>query len=317
MQENTKMQRRTILFLVLMLVIACSFVLVACNEQPEKTEFTITYACVENATNPNTATPYKSDGNEIVLFPATRENYTFVNWTYNGTPVTKIKPEWKQDITLVANWTENNCHIELKWDLSEDYRFYFVNEPYSTSFYLFGKLLRVAPEVHLVYGEDNTDIYIPYYYPNFIQVSGFDSKTPGIKTVHISVTFQGGVDDRGQPITYQANTSFDIEVKQYDSDKYGYTEVPDDLTTTWPNGYSLTAYAKSPELVATYNWMDSHESPDHADLCSHQSYSPYNKYAGSSAFTNTFEAPSADYNKNGEQLKLLTIYEDLTRVYTR
>ena len=309
-------RKRVLLFLVLTLVMAFSFVFAACNEPvPEKTEFTITYACVEDATNPNTALTYKSDGDEIVLLPATKENSTFVNWTYNGTTVTKINPEWKQDITLVANWQHNNCHIELKWDLSEAYRFYFINEPYSTSFYLFGKHLRVAPEVHLIYGEKNTDLYIPYYYPNFVNVTGFDSKTAGMKTVTINAQYNG-VDEQGAQVTYAATTSFDIEVKEYDQDKYGYTEIPEDLTTTWPNGYSLTAYAKSPDLVSAYNWMDSNESRDHAEQCSHQSYDPYNLYAGSSAFTNTFEAPYAEYNQNGETVQLRTIYEDLTRVYT-
>ena len=310
--------KRKLTLLILMLVMAFSFAFVACDQvpvQPVKTEFTITYACVDGAENPNTATTYKSDGSAISLLPASKENYTFLNWTYNGTVVTEVKPEWKQDITLVANWQQNNCHIELVWDLSEDYRFYFIGEPFSTNFYLFGKHLRVAPEVHLIYGEDNTDLYLPYYYPNFVQVDGFDSMTAGIKTVHVHAIFQGA-DDQGMPINYEADAYFDIEVKDYDHDKYGYTEVPEDITTSWPNGYSLTAYAKSPELVYAYNWMNSNEVDDHAEKCSHQSYDPYNLYAGTSAFTNTFVAPMAEYNKNNETMKLRTIYEDLTRVYT-
>ena len=306
--------RKKLLVIILALVAVCSFVFVACDN---KTEFTITYACVEDATNPNTATTYKSDGSAIDLLPATKENATFVNWTYNGNVVTKVDPSWKQDITLVANWQENNCHIDLVWDLSEDYRFYYINEPYSANFYLFGKLLRVAPEVHLIYGEDNTDLYLPYYYPNFVQVDGFDSKTAGMKTVHIHAQFQG-VDDQGQTIDYEADKYFDIEVKDYDHDKYGYTDVPEDSTVTWPDGFTLSANVKSPELVYAYNWMSSAEATDHADKCSHQSYDPYIKYTGSSAFTNTLKAPSPHFlPREYEQLKLVTIYEDLTRVYTR
>ena len=107
---NTK----KVLALLLGVVAPCVFIFAGCDKgssgnqpMPEVvTEHTITYAGVEGAINPNTVTTYNKNDAEIELQAPTKDNYTFVNWTYNGTVVTKIDPKWDQSITLVANWTE-------------------------------------------------------------------------------------------------------------------------------------------------------------------------------------------------------------------
>lgn len=215
--------------LLFAVIASCVFVLAGCNnnssENPSMpevvTEHTVTYAGVEDAINPNTVTTYNKNDAEIELKAPTKDNYTFVNWTYNGTAVTKIDPKWDQSITLVANWTQNNCYLKLDYDLSEDYRFYFLNEPFSTNFYLFGKYLRVAPEVHLIMLDLDKDLEIPYA-SGYVKMTGFDSKTVGTKHVTLTVDFPWN----GQH--YIATASYDVEVKDYDHDKYGYDVVPED-----------------------------------------------------------------------------------------
>ena len=83
--------------LLLAVIAPGAFILTACdNKSPEipevVTQHTITYAGVEGATNPNTVTSYNKNDAEIELLAPTKDNYTFVNWTYNGTAVTKINP---------------------------------------------------------------------------------------------------------------------------------------------------------------------------------------------------------------------------------
>lgn len=303
--------------LLFALIAPCAFVFAGCGNSsstsqstPEVvTEHTITYAGVDGATNPNTVTHYNKNDAEIELLAPTKDNYTFVNWTYNGTAVTKINPLWDQSITLVANWTQNNCYLKLDYDLTEDYRFYFLNEPFSTNFYFVGKYLRVAPELHLIMLDLDKDLEIPYT-SGFVTLTGFDSKTVGTKHVTLTVDFPFN----GQH--YIANASYDVEVKDYDHDKYGYDVVPEDQVLEWPNGYTLEAKAKNESSVAAYNWFSSKEAPSHAESCSLPNYNPYLKYTGTTAFESTYVAPSGIYNKNGDSMKLCTIYQDLTRVYT-
>lgn len=299
--------------LLLAVIAPCVFIFAGCdNNQPMPevvTEHTITYAGVEGAINPNTVTTYNKNDPEIELLDPTKDNYTFVNWTFNGTPVTKIDPKWDQSITLVANWTQNNCYLKLDYDLTETYRFYFLNEPFSTNFYLFGKYLRVAPELHLIMLDLDKDLEIPYA-SGYVKMTGFDSKTVGIKHVTLTVDFPFN----GQH--YIAKASYDVEVKDYDHDKYGYDIVPEDQVLEWPNGYTLEAKAKNESSVAAYNWFSSNEAADHADKCSLPNYNPYLKYTGTTAFESTYVAPAGYYNPNGDSMKLCTIYQDLTRVYT-
>ena len=304
------------LLLILVFVAVCVFAFVGCDKSSEETpvpevvtEHTITYAGVDGANNPNTIDKYNKNDEEITLKAPSKENYTFVNWTYNGEVVTKINPLWDQSITLVANWKQNNCYLKLDYDLSENYRFYFLNEPFSANFYLFGKHLRVAPEVHLIIDELDKDLVIPYS-SRYVKVTGFDTKTVGTKHVNIIVEFPIG------DVDYLATASYDVEVKDYDHDKYGYDVVPTDKILNWPEGYELEAKAKNESLVYAYNWFSSNEAPDHAEKCSLPNYNPYLKYTGTTAFTNKYELTAANYNPNGNTMKLCTIYQDLTRVYT-
>lgn len=309
---------KKVLALFLGVIAPCSIIIAGCNKGSSEnpsipevvTEHTITYAGVEGATNPNTVTTYNKNDAEIELLAPTKDNYTFVNWTYNGTAVTKIDPKWDQSITLVANWTQNNCYLKLDYDLSENYRFYFLNEPFSTNFYLFGKYLRVAPEVHLIMLDLDKDLEIPYA-SGYVKMTGFDSKTVGTKHVALTVDFPFN----GQH--YIATASYDVEVKDYDHDKYGYDVVPEDKVLEWPNGYTLEAKAKSESSVAAYNWFSSNEAANHAEQCSLPNYNPYLKYTGTTAFESTYVAPTGYYNPNGDSMKLCTIYQDLTRVYTK
>ena len=311
---------KKVLALLLGVIAPCALIFTGCDKKgspdiqpimPEVvTEHTITYAGVEGATNPNTVTKYNKNDAEIELLAPTKNNYTFVNWTYNGTAVTKINPLWDQSITLVANWTQNNCYLKLDYDLSANYRFYFLNEPFSTNFYYIGKYLRVAPEVHLIMLDIDKDLEIPYA-SGYLKMTGFDSKTVGTKHVTIKVDFPWN----GQH--YIATTSYDVEVKDYDHTKYGYDVVPEDKSLHWPEGYTLEAKAKNESSVAAYNWFSSNEVDGHADKCSLPNYNPYLKFTGTTAFESTYVAPTGHYNKNGESMKLCTIYQDLTRVYTR
>lgn len=276
-----------------------------------KVEYTITYAGVEDAVNPNVTT-YESGSDPIPLLDPIREGYPFEGWTYNGETVTKIDTSWASDITLVANWGNHYCHIEFEWDLPEQYRFYFLGEPFSTGFYLEGKYYELAPKVHLKYGEDG-DVYIPYVNSISLHVRGFDSKTVGIKTVSVTVSDLFGPD--GSPL--YATTTYEVEVRDYDHDRYGYASQPQNVTNTFPDGYTLSAKAKNEEHVAAYNWVDTLEWLDpetHADCCSQQSYTPYNFLHGSTAFTNALEVPSS--SDDDERFRLITIYDDLTRVYS-
>ncbi len=68
----------------------------------------------------------------------------------------------------------------------------------------------------------------------------------------------------------------------------------------------------------SYNWMDSlaYSDPEmHAESCSEQNYNPYTFLHGSSALTDTLIVPSA-FNTSDESYKLLTVYDDFTRVYS-
>ena len=304
---------KRVLALLLAVIAPCAFIFTGCDKQPIMpevvTEHTITYAGVEGATNPNTVTSYNKNDAEIELLAPTKDNYTFVNWTFNGTPVTKINPLWDQSITLVANWTQNNCYLKLDYDLSADYRFYFLNEPFSTNFYYVGKYLRVAPEVHLIMLDLDKDLEIPYA-SGYVTMTGFDTKTVGTKHVTLTVDFPWNSQH------YIATASYDVEVKDYDHSKYGYDEVPKDKVLEWPNGYTLEAKAKNESSVAAYNWFSSKEAPNHADKCSIPNYNPYIKFTGTTAFESTYVAPTGHYNPNGDSMKLCTIYQDLTRVYT-
>ncbi|MBR4745702.1 MAG: InlB B-repeat-containing protein [Clostridia bacterium] len=86
---------KRVLSLLFGVVAPCALILTGCDKpMPEVvTEHTITYAGVDGATNPNTITKYNKNDAEIELLEPTKDNYTFVNWTYNGTAVTKIDPK--------------------------------------------------------------------------------------------------------------------------------------------------------------------------------------------------------------------------------
>ena len=279
----------------------------------EPTEYTITYAGVENAVNPNTATTYTAESGEIVLLDPVKDGYPFEGWTYNGEKVTEIDSTWGQDVTLVANWGAHYCHIEFEWDLPEQYRFYFLGEPFKTGFYIEGKWCELAPKVWLKYGEDG-EVFIPYINKVSLRVTGFDSRTVGTK--HVTVSIGNIFGPNGEMLS--ATKTYDVEVRDYDREKYGYITQPEDANVTFPEGYSFTAKVKNENYVIAYNWMDTEEWEDaetHANYCSTQTYNPYNFLHGSTAFTNKLEVPSSTDDAE-ENFKLLTIYDDLTRVYS-
>ncbi len=319
--ERIKRIRHLFFVVFATLIMLAGLTLVGCNneEQPTPvapdapTEYTVTYVGVENATNPNTAKTYTAESGEIALLDPVKEGYPFDGWTYNGEKVTKIDSKWGQDVTLVANWGAHYCHIEFEWDLPEQYRFYFLGEPFSTGFYIEGKWCELAPKVWLKYGEDG-EVFIPYINARSLRVSGFDSQTVGTKYVTVSIGNIFG--PNGEML--KATKTYDVEVKDYDRETYGYTEQPEDVNVIYPKGYSFSAKVKNEDFVIAYNWMGTQEWEDaekHADACSEQSYNPYNFLHGSTAFTNKLDVPSStDVYK--ERFKLLTVYDDLTRVYS-
>ena len=68
--------------------------------------YKITYAGIDGATNPNTATTYIIENNDITLKDASKDGYTFAGWkNAKGEVVTKIAKGSTGDITLTANWT--------------------------------------------------------------------------------------------------------------------------------------------------------------------------------------------------------------------
>ena len=290
--------------------------LVGCNKEEDQIvdkEYTITYAGVEDAINPNTITTYTADSGIIPLLNPTKEGYPFEYWTCNGQIVNEIDSSWEQDITLVANWASHSCHIELKWDLPEQYRFYFLGEPFATGFYIEGKWCELAPKVYLKYGEDG-EVYIPYINAVSLHMSGFDTTTVGIK--HVTINVDNLFGPNGEKLI--ASKTYDVEVKDYDHDRYGYVTQPNDVNVIFPNGYSLSAKAKNEDDVMAYNWIDTQEYLDpeaHAEMCSTQSYNPFNFLHGSTGFTNKLEVPTT-FNVPRERFRLLTIYNDFTRVYS-
>ena len=277
-------------------------------------EYSITYAGVENAVNPNTTTAYTKNSGEITLQDPVKEGYPFNGWTYNGEKVTKIDSAWEQNVTLVANWGAHYCHIEFEWDLPEQNRFYFIGEPFRTGFYVEGKWCELAPKVWLKFGEDG-EVFIPYINGISLHLNGFDSKTAGTK--HVTVSVDNIYGPNGEMLI--ATKTFDVEVKDYDRERYGYITQPEDVYVAYPQGYSFTAEVKNEKSVIAYNWMDTLEDQDpesHADSCSTQSYVPYNFLHGSTAFTSKLDVPSS-FNTSEESYKLLTVYDDFTRVYSK
>ena len=68
--------------------------------------YKITYAGVDGATNPNTASTYTIETDDITLASATKTGYTFSGWqNADGETVTKIAKGTTGDITLTALWT--------------------------------------------------------------------------------------------------------------------------------------------------------------------------------------------------------------------
>lgn len=276
--------------------------------------YSINYAGLEGGTNPNAdKTSYTVENNKIALPAAEREGYQFAGWTYNDRTVTEIDPSWASDVTLVANWGEHVCHIELEWDLPEQYRFYFLGEPYAIGFYVNGDYVQVAPKVYLVYGEDSDKkIFIPYYNGICLAMTGFDSMTAGTKHVTIEVRNinrpEGGVFP-------SVTKSFDVEVKDYDHDHYGFSTQPTDANVTYPEGYGFDATLKNAGDVIAYNWCDVVVEDEMDERCSHQNYNPYNLLTGATGFTSSLEVPYS-YETDSEHYRLIAIYGDMTRVYS-
>ena len=318
--KNTKMKNWLITgFFAVAFMFFAGVALVGCkNNQPETvpeivTQYSITYAGLDGATNPNTVTSFDKNTEQIALQDPVKEGFIFQGWTYKGQPVTNIDSSWGQDVTLVANWSGHYCHLELDWGgLTEANRFYFLNEPFSTGFYLYGQWISLAPKVYLVFGEDYQESEMQYY-TQYVHVTGFDSKTVGTKHVTIAVNGVPAPNDS----YYNASISYDVEVRDYNHDTYGYVSVSEDKNVTFPEGFTLSATPKNLGAVAQYNWMSSNESVDHADSCSTPNYHPYDFFTGSTAFTDTLDVKSSPTDSTHPlSFKLLTIYDDLTRVYT-
>lgn len=327
MKKSTKIKLFATLILAMTLLLsAAAFVACGTEDKPSDKlnedglkEYSITYVGVDGAINPNTVTTYTVDDGEINLQDPKKDGYAFEGWTLNGKPVNKIDGSLKQDITLVANWGAHDCHLELRWSLAEGNRFYYVGEPFLVSFMLLGRNIQVAPDLYLVHGEDMEETFI-YWNFMFLSVEGFDSMTAGIK--HVTVALRGMPNPNGG--TFNASIEYDVEVKEADATRYGYehiyvngveyngTRVP----VEFPNGYTLSAKVKNESWVWAYNWIGTGESQNHAEECSERNYMPWDTLRGTTAFTDTLEVPSIAGFGEVENYRLLTIYDDMTRVYT-
>ena len=74
--------------------------------------YTITYEGLDGATNPNTATTYTIETDDITLTDASKTGYTFGGWkNANGDAVTKITKGSTGDITLTAQWMTISYNI--------------------------------------------------------------------------------------------------------------------------------------------------------------------------------------------------------------
>ena len=75
--------------------------------------YTITYAGLDGATNPNTATTYTIETDDITLSNASKTGYTFGGWkNANGDAVTKITKGSTGDLVLTAQWTPSGIYTE-------------------------------------------------------------------------------------------------------------------------------------------------------------------------------------------------------------
>ena len=70
--------------------------------------YTITYSGIDGATNPNTATTYTIESEDINLLNASKDGFTFNEWKNGTTAVTKIEKGSTGNITLTATWTNVN-----------------------------------------------------------------------------------------------------------------------------------------------------------------------------------------------------------------
>ena len=76
--------------------------------------YTITYANVENATNPNAETSYTIESETITLQAATKSGYTFAGWKKtdeNGSSITSISKGSTGNVVLYAVWTINKHKV--------------------------------------------------------------------------------------------------------------------------------------------------------------------------------------------------------------
>ena len=75
--------------------------------------YKITYAGLDGATNPNTATTYTIETDDITLSNASKTGYTFGGWkNANGDAVTKIIKGSTGDLVLTAQWTPSGIYTE-------------------------------------------------------------------------------------------------------------------------------------------------------------------------------------------------------------
>ncbi|MBP5686460.1 MAG: hypothetical protein J6W87_01595, partial [Clostridia bacterium] len=232
-----------------------------------------------------------------------------------------IDGSWERDVTLVANWGEHYCHLELRWDLAEGQRFYFVGEPFMMNFYLLGQNIQVAPKLYLIHGAEEEEETYVYWNFMFLSVEGFDTLTAGTK--HVTVTLAHMPDSYGGE--FNASISYDVEVKEPDAQRYGYENMyvngeeysaGDVVPVQFPDGYTLSATAKNENWVWTRNWIGTSESDNHAENCSERNYQPWDILRGTTASTDTLEVPAVAGFGEVERYRLLTIYDDMTRVYT-
>lgn len=75
--------------------------------------YKITYAGLDGATNPNTATTYTIETDDITLSNASKTGYTFGGWkNANGEVVTTIVQGSTGDLVLTAQWTPSGIYTE-------------------------------------------------------------------------------------------------------------------------------------------------------------------------------------------------------------
>ena len=83
-------------------------------------DYTITYAGLEDAENPNTVATYTIESEDITLLDASKTGCTFSGWKNGGVFLTKIVKGSTGDITLTAAWDIIKLKVRFDADNGTD-----------------------------------------------------------------------------------------------------------------------------------------------------------------------------------------------------